>query len=403
MGIIKKIKEKWDKWYYHDLDDGTEENEQDWEAEKEENFAEIPEAEQFFLDSDQRTVFILECLGQTTEAQKRREQYQDEYDAVTALLMDMEEIDNLPSDIKGMIVEQAQKVVMLEDERRKLYPKTSQLSDKTIRRLEGLEAEIPEGIKKMREAEEYRRLIKQDLRKLSADKKNCMYQKHECASVLVNTRGIALICVVTMIMCMFFLLILQFRFKMDVRIGYIIAGGVGAVALTFLYLRHMEAGTESQKSQKKLNKLITLQNTVKIRYVNNTNLLSYLYMKFGVEDSSELEKLWDVFVEETGARQKDEKLREDLDYYYDKLASSLRRYRIKDPDIWTHQCQALIDRREMVEVRHALIARRQKLREQIEYNQNIVKNSNRKIEKVKEKYPQFTKEIDQLVNQYRPR
>lgn len=403
MGFIKKIKEKWDKWYYHDLDDGTEENEQDWEAGKEENSAEIPEAEQFFLDSDQRTVFVLECLEQTTEAQKRREQYQDEYDAVTALLMDMEEIDNLPSDIKGMIVEQAQKVVMLEDERRKLYPKTSRLSDQTIRRLERLEPEIPDGIKKMRDAEDYRRLIKQDLRKLSADKKNCMYQKHESASALVNTRGIALICVVTMIMCMFFLLILQFQFEMDVRIGYIIAGGVGAVALTFLYLRHMEAGTESMKAQKKLNKLITLQNTVKIRYVNNTNLLSYLYMKFGVEDSSELEKLWDVFVEETGAKQKDERLREDLDYYYDKLAASLRKYRIKDPDIWTHQCQALIDRREMVEVRHALIARRQKLREQIEYNQNIVKSSNQKIEKVKERYPQFTREIDQLVNQYRPR
>ncbi len=403
MGLFKKIKEKWNSWYYHDLDDGIEENEQDWDPEKEEVYVELPKEEQFFLDSDQRTVFVLEALGQMAEANKRGEQYQDEYDAVTALLMDMEEIDGLPPDIKGMIVEQAQKVVMLEDDRRKLYPKTSRLSEQTVRRLERLEAEIPDGIRKMQEAEDYRRLIKQDLRKLSADKKSCIYQKHEYASALVNTRGIAMISVVTMIMCMLFLLILQFSFKMDVRIGYIIAGGVGAVALTFLYLRHMEAGTESKKVQKKLNKLITLQNTVKIRYVNNTNLLSYLYMKFGVEDSSELEKLWDVFVEETGARLKDEKLREDLEYYYNKLAATLRQYRIKDPDIWTHQCQALIDRREMVEVRHALIARRQKLREQIEYNNNIEKKSKLKIEKVKERYPQFSKEIDQLVNQYRPR
>lgn len=402
MGLIKKIKEKWNNWYYHDLDDGTEENEQEWETEKEDVSAEIPKAEQFFLDSDQRTVFVLECLEQMAEAEKRGEQYQDEYDAVTALLMDMEEIDSLPADIKGMIVEQAQKVVMLEDERRKLYPKTGRLSDAAVRRLERLEPEIPEGIRKMQEAEDYRRLIKQDLRKLGADKKNCTYQKHEYASALVNTRGIAVICVVTMVICIIFLMILQFQFEMDVRVGYIIAGGVGAVALTFLYLRHTEAGTESQKAQKRLNKLISLQNTVKIRYVNNTNLLSYLYMKFGVEDSSELEKLWDIFMEETGARQKDEKLREDLEYYYDKLAATLRQYRIKDPDIWTHQCQALIDRREMVEVRHALIARRQKLREQIEYNQNVVKTSKLKIEKVKERVPQYAKEINQLVNQYRP-
>ena len=403
LGLFSKIKEKWNNWYYHDLDDDQDESYDDWEAAQMKVPSEPEKEEQFFRDSDQRTVYVLECLGQMTEANTRMEQCADEYEAVTALLIDMEEIENLPKDIRGMIVEQAQKVQMLEEERRKLYPKTGQLSESMVRRLERLEGEIPDGIKKMKEAEDYRKLIKQDLRKLAADKKSCMYQKHELASALVNTRGIALICAVTMILCIVSLVILQFAYQMDVRVGYMIAGGAGAIALTFLYLRHMDAGVESKKTQKKLNKLTALQNTVKIRYVNNTNLLSYLYMKFGVEDSSELEELWGIYVEETGARQKDEKIREDLEYYYEKLTQTLRQYRIKDPEIWTHQCQALIDPREMVEVRHALIARRQKLREQMEYNKKVAENSKQQIEHVRRKFPQYEKEIEQLLKQYQPK
>lgn len=405
MGLIQKLKEKWNRWYYHDLDDELEDDEPLWDKlydgdDKSTSKRESSKEDRFFMDSDQRTVYILECLGQMAEANGRMEQCSDEYEAVTALLVDMEEIDNLPKDIRGVIIEQAQKILALEAERRKLYPKTSQLSEEEISKLERLEEEIPDGIKKMKEAEDYRRLIKQDLKKLSAERKSCNYQKHEYVNTLVNTKGIALICVVAMVFCIISLMVLKFSYDMDVRVGYMIAGGVGAIALTFLYLRHMEAQVESKKLQKKQNKLISLQNTVKIRYVNNTNLLSYLYMKYGVEDSSELEELWEIFMEETGARQRDEKVREDLEYYYEKLAKTLHKYRIKDPEIWTHQCQALVDQREMVEVRHALIARRQKLREQLEYNKTVAENSRKQIERVKEKYPQYASEVEKLVRQY---
>ncbi|HOO80028.1 MAG TPA: hypothetical protein PLQ04_06545, partial [Lachnospiraceae bacterium] len=176
--------------------------------------------------------------------------------------------------------------------------------------------------------------------------------------------------------------------------------GAGAITLTILYLRYMDAGKEQKKLAKMLNKLITLHNTVKIRYINNTNLLSYLYMKYEVESFEELEENWNLFVDEMGARQKDEKLKEDLEYYYDKLTKALAKYRVKDPEIWTHQANALIDSREMVEVRHALIGRRQKLREQIEYNKKIAGTAQEDIKNLAEKYPKYSAEIAALVKQY---
>ena len=40
---------------------------------------------------------------------------------------------------------------------------------------------------------------------------------------------------------------------------------------------------------------------------------------------------------EEKARRLDEKLKADLEYYYDKLTGLLKTGKIKDPDIWTHQ------------------------------------------------------------------
>ncbi len=392
MGIIKKLREKWDNWYYRDIED--EAGEVEWEPIRED------QEEAYFADADQRTVYVLECLGQMAESAKRVEQYSDEYNAVTSLLMDMEEIENLPGDVRGQIMEQAQKIEMLEKERRLVYHQSGQLKESTVRLLERYEDEVPDGIRKIKEAEAYRKLVKQDLKKLNGERNSCRYQIKEAKTITANSRGIAMICSFAMIVCIVFLFILQMVYKMDVRIGYLITCGAGAITLTILYLRYMDAGKEQKKLAKMLNKLITLHNTVKIRYINNTNLLSYLYMKYEVESFEELEENWNLFVDEMGARQKDEKLKEDLEYYYDKLTKALAKYRVKDPEIWTHQANALIDSREMVEVRHALIGRRQKLREQIEYNKKIAGTAQEDIKNLAEKYPKYSAEIAALVKQY---
>jgi hypothetical protein len=43
-------------------------------------------------------------------------------------------------------------------------------------------------------------------------------------------------------------------------------------------------------------------------------------------------------------------------------------YQVKDPEVWLVQTYAILDDREMVEIRHDLNQRRQKLREKIQYN-----------------------------------
>jgi hypothetical protein len=187
---------------------------------------------------------------------------------------------------------------------------------------------------------------------------------------------------------------------MDVSLGYLIIAGAGAITLTVIYVKYVSANQELGNISKVINKLIALHNTVKIRYVNNTNLLQYMYMKYDVESSDELERKWNVFVEEEKARRLDEKLKADLEYYYDKLTGLLKTGKIKDPDIWIHQAKALYDNREMVEVRHALIGRRQKLREQMEYNENLATSSRDTIKDLGRRYPQYSAEIAGMVKNF---
>lgn len=394
MGLFSYLKKKWDDWYYHDLDDGEDLFDIDIENEKK------VYAPDYFKDPDQRATYVLETLERMAEAAEKMEDCQAEYKAVTSLLVDMEELESLDYAEQQKIKALALRIENLEGERRMVFSEAGKLPEKTIQIFEKYEDEISEGIKKIRENEKYRRLIKMDLHKLDSEKDAVRYRKRELKSIIANSKGISTICFVAILVCIAMLLVLKFAYEMEVSLGLLIAGGLGAVTLTVLYVRYMDAVRELKYTEKTSNKLVVLHNTVKIRYVNNTNLLSYLYMKYDVESADELEENYQIYIEETSARARDERLKNDLEYSYKDLIRTLSRCGVKDPDIWIHQTKALYDKREAVEVRHALISRRQKLREQMEYNQKIAIDEQQRIKDLGAMYPEYSKEIASMVSKY---
>ena len=397
MGFFQKLKEKWKKWFFGDF----EEEEEEWDEKSLED--EKPVAARkagYFNDADTRTVYVLETLQQMSEAAGKAAQYQSEYDAVTALLTDMEQIESLVGDVRSSITTQAQRIEKLEKERRQAFEDGLILDDYRMDLLKRYEDGIPAAIEKMKEAERYRRLVKMDLRKMEAEKASNRYQTREAIITLSNSKGVAVICAVAVIFAILLLAVMQYIFKMDVSWGYMLTGGAGAIALTVMYVKYQDAAKEIRQLRKARDKITVLHNTVKIRYVNNTNLLSYMYSKYDVNSSKDLEADWADYIDVMNARIKDEKLREDLEYYYEKLTDTLRKCGIQDPEIWTRQVRALVDPREMVEVRHALIGRRGKLREHLEYNKQITGRAQDKIKDLVMAYPQYADEIEGIVSRY---
>jgi hypothetical protein len=203
-----------------------------------------------------------------------------------------------------------------------------------------------------------------------------------------------------MLLLIILLTIMSVVWNLEVVIGYAIAIVIAASSLAIVYVKFHESQRELVKVEKAINRLVLLQNTVKIKYVNNTNLLEYLYVKYDVESSNELKRLWDKYIEENNQREKEKQIQLDMDFNQASLVKLLRSLKVSEPNIWVRQAYAIMDSKEMVEIRHNLILRRQKLRKQMEYNAKMAQQAQDEVKDIVNNYPQYAKNILNLVSDY---
>lgn len=352
-------------------------------------------------DKKQRKEYVQGCLEQIAEASKELEELEFEYNMVTSYLKDMEEIEALPEEEREILCECAKKIDALEEQQSGFRERKNRLDDGKFRQMQRLEEEVQEGLEKLTEAEHYQDLIKRDLRRLDGEKQAYTFRKNELRHVIADTRSMTIVCSMAVIACILLLLLLQFTLQLDTKIGYLLAAGIGAVAITLIYIKHMDAKRELEQVENGISRIIRLQNTVKIRYVNNTHLLDYLYMKYDVSSAGELGKSWQRYQDEKEERHSYQQAERELDQYQKELLHTLRRYQVKDPMIWLHQTRAILDKKEMVEIRHNLIIRRQSLRRRMDYNKEVIAGkAQAEIKDLAEKYPRYAKEILNIVDQY---
>ena len=372
------------------------------EGEFDEEWAER-ESERYidYNNKEQRDDYVKNCLERIADATRELENLTFEYDMVTSYLKDMEEIEALPPEESEQLKECAKRVALLQDSRSDFMDRPRRITDEQFQHMERIADDVEEGYRKLTEAEEYQELVRQDLSRLDGEKHAYLYRRNEVMNIIADTRGMAIICVVALGLCIALLLFLQFFFDMDTRIGYYITAVAAALVITLVYIKHLDARRELHRVETGINKIILLQNKVKIRYVNNTNLLDYLYMKYGVSSSKELMDTWEKYKIEKDEREKLRRAELDLDYNQQELLQMLRRYQIKDPALWLHQTEAILDSKEMVEIRHNLIIRRQSLRRRMDYNKEVVAGGSQKeIKELVEQYPQYAKEIMATVEEY---
>ncbi len=394
----------WEKWFkrsvkYKNIEELVEE---ELAAEEEESYV-VTKDQVNMRDSVDRQRYVCSLLEQIADAEKQVESYKAEYNTVNRYLQDMEDLEFISGEDKESLHEHAKAIHLLEADKHKYEEKKQRLSDADFAKMERLEDDTDEGVRKLREAEEYQQAIRSDLTRLENEKQACLFRKTEAGAAMENLRGMALICTVALFACMGMLLFMQFALEMKTQIGYVLTASVAALALTAIYMKYLDASGEKKRSTNSLNKVILLQNRVKIRYVNNTNLLDYYYMKFGISSAKELAAMWEQYLSEKEERNRIKEAMKELSFSQEQLVRLLRKYRLHDPMIWLHQVEAILDPKEMVEVRHALITRRQKLRKQMEFNTQNAEKAQQQVRQLVSEYPQYAKEILKLVSDYEER
>lgn len=403
MSFWSRLKEKiaeryedWDdEWEPYEETDASQLIERDWDQ------IAYLRSHTDIHDHKQRHDYVVSCLEQIADASNEIETLNYEYNMVTSYLKDMEEIEALPAEEKANLQAVAARVSAIRRDKMSDEKKTIYMSDEKFAQFSMINGDVEEGIQKLTEAENYRSLIKSDLRKLDNEHSAYRYRRSELIGTLENCQGMGVIVTVAVVVCLLALLVMQYGMRMNASWGYILTASVATIIYVGLFLKNKEAAHELKRVESETNRLILLQNKVKIRYVNNTTLIDYLCMKYNVDSAKELAKLWNQYNEEKRRRAEFRKAQLELDEYETKLLHILRRFQIADPAVWLNQTDALLDKKEMVEIRHNLIVRRQSLRKRMDYNREVIaQKAQNELRNLVESYPRYASEILALVEEY---
>lgn len=353
-----------------------------------------------FEQEEERSRYVTDCLEQIAEASQELEMLQGEYSRVTAYLTDLEELEALPEQEKESLEITARKLQNMEREYEDFTHRRNRMDDAVYYQFKNRESELEEGIEKIRKTEDYGVLVKQDMQRLEGERLAYEYRKNELRGMMENLRGMAVIFLTALVICMALLAALQFGLRMQTQVGYFIAVLAAALAMTILAVKYMDADREMDRVLRDARKLIKLQNKVKIRYVNNKNLLDYYYIKYDVDSGKKLEKLYRQYLEEKEQRKQFAETEARREYYHKQLLAQLSRYRIRYPDQLSGNVTVILDHREQVERRHELILRRQSLRKQMDYNNTVAGEAKQEIKDIVMAYPRYAAEITEMVDRY---
>lgn len=340
----------------------------------------------------------MEYCEQIMEAAKDLEETKREYRVVTDYLTDIQIIEELPEEEMKKIQETAQNVQNLSETRDVYRKKVKTISDAQFLQMEQMEDEIPDAIRRLKTNEAYQAAVKRDMQYLEGEKheryiqQETMEQEHKILKRVLY--GIVAAFVVAVIAISVLSQVIRLDIQMPFLIAVLIAGGVGCL----VFWRMQNDEREIKKAQASINKAITLLNSVKLKYVNITNAVDYACEKYHVHNSDELNYVWEQYLEAVKEREKYERTNEDLEYFTSRLIRDLHAYHLYDAKIWIHQTHALLEKKEMVEVKHELLVRRQKLRDRIEAQIANIQNAKHEIEKLIKDYSQYENEIREVLN-----
>ncbi|MBE5937869.1 MAG: DUF2207 domain-containing protein [Lachnospiraceae bacterium] len=331
---------------------------------------------------------------------ERNEQFRKEYDSVTNYLSDIQIIDSIAGDSKKKLGMIAAGIVKIEEDIKNRMGREHKIDDVHFGIMKQYEESMNEQLIYMKKSELYQADIKNDMKYLDEEKKRLYKEQKERRNKSVKVRGLALGLCVLIVSVMVLLGILWGVTGTDMTLAFIAVIAFAGGLILYVFNGMQKNRYELLMIDKKLNKCISLLNSVKIKYINNTTLLDYICSKYRISNSLELEKIWTTYIE---IKDNEEALlagREELENLKNELEKMLKEYGVKDSGIWTCQAAALLDDKEMVEVRHGLNQRRQKLRKQIGYNDDLIRRDAIIMQKFLKKKPQLGAVVASIIKKY---
>jgi len=352
-------------------------------------------------DEEVRRTFYKECGEFIEEAIFQSEQAKNEYGLVTNYLSDVQRIETLSGTGRAEVESAARSLIALEDEKARTKKQEPGISDVQKGFFALHEREMPETIGWLRGEEERQRSIEGKMKYLAGEKAVYQMEQEECydRNEFFKKLIIGISVGVAFLLCLFFFA--MEKTGKDLRVPLLLT-----VIVAFLFGMYIMFATRKNVYKMKVaeikrNKVIEVENKIKLRYVNCTWGIEYAYEKYHTTSSMQLESMWKEYLRIRAEEELERRRNHEREVFQSSIIRELRKVGVTDAGIWVMQPRALIDKNEMVEVRHNLNVRRQKLREHIDYNmKQKEKNEDAVIRFVRE-HPEYAEETKGLFEKYR--
>lgn len=342
--------------------------------------------------------YVVERLEQMIELTKELDDEKEEYRIVTSYLNDIETLEKIPKEERDKISEIAVNVVQLNKARTEFLNSSKKLSDAQFAQLEQQERKLPEAIKRFKTNELHRDTLQRDMKYLEREKSEWNLRKEYLDHQQKKLKNVLYIIVGLAVTLAVVFGILQIILEKDFYYAWMGLIFATAVVVCSIYMKIQNDLSEIQVAERSQNRAIVLLNKVKLKYINVANAVDYACEKYHVKSAGELENQWQYYLEAVKERQKYQRTNEDLEYFNGRLVRMLSNYQLYDAHVWVTQAVALVDPKEMVEIKHGLIGRRQKLRARIENNLSQVNEQKEEAEQLLDKVGSMRPQMEKILN-----
>lgn len=344
--------------------------------------------------------FVRESCEAAMENDRQINEAKTEYEKVTSMLTDIQKIDRIDGSERKELVDICKNIVNLVNERNRYKNRNLTITDAQMRKFEPYEESLVDEIKKMYNAETYQSAIESDISNLRKEKVMLYEEQKEIVEKQNALKKMAKVLAVLIISLFILFIVIYYAIDVDMTFPYLGTIFLAAISATVIFIESNKNRRDMLTNERKVSKATSLMNRVKIKYVNNINLLDYNCEKFGVKSGKDFENKWNEYCKMKEYERRFRESTDKLNFNNECLLDLLKENDVIDRDIWVSRAIAIVDEREMVEIRHELNSQRQKLRERIEYNGQIKTGLVKQIDDVIRKNPEMQKELYGIVKEY---
>ena len=350
-------------------------------------------------NTESRLSYITHLYDEIKDAKQQCEDAKFEYGQATSYLKDIQLIDNAEPEERKVLREIAQGIHDLNKERNRIQKQKYKITDGQRQALDTHEDRIDGDLQRIKESEDYLIKVKNDLRQLTSEKNMLLNDENEIIQkqglLRVLTKSVAIISIAMLAL----IITVYYCFKVDIVYPFLGLIAFIFISLVFIVLESRKNRIDMALTQQKCNRSITLLNRVKIKYVNTFHVIEAIVNRYSVRNGMELDFVYSQYRKAKAEWNRQQESTKVLAKYNQVLVHELQKLGVKDREIWFYQAEALVDDREMVEVRHRLNTQRQSMRQRLDYNADVMEKCLNEMEKIREKNQQYREDVENILKE----